>query len=150
MASQIPSDSFRKIEFAPNKRSKELFAEGLQLFEEKNIEKAHLCWIKAIQTDRSHLAPYTALSELYETVGEGNSKAIIDTEIRRLQNVSLQFPSTPSSEYFSELAEITSLGELPQKPRRILVVTNLFPPQEMGGFGKNDVGVMCRIDQKRP
>ncbi|WPL11570.1 glycosyltransferase [Thiorhodovibrio litoralis] len=98
---------------------------------------------KAIGLNRNNIAAYLALADLMLAKGDQREALFALKEAERLGELpssakaALEQLPTDFREYQIYL-ERTGQKPVPktEKPLRILVVTNLLPPQEMGGFGR--------------
>ncbi len=126
---------FEKVDFEPTLDSKRYFRKGRKVYEAGDFDLANRCWIQAIQFDRSNQQAYEALSKLYQENNELASHEVIRHELARLRGETSKLEDDESD--YAQTIRLLNAYEpiLPQK-KKILVITNLFPPQEMGGFGK--------------
>lgn len=106
-------------------------------------------WRRCLALDRGHAAALSALARLAETAGRAGDAWLFAAEAVRRRDFSAQEAAAVEA-MLSGLA--ARAGDDPRlaawrgatvpaaarriAPRRVLVVTNLFPPQEFGGYGR--------------
>ena len=102
-----------------------------------------------IETDRSNQELYLVLADIHKVSGDEENEFLTLKEAtrllgeipeERLQRIGdLKESSQCKRPRIRRYLETTELGASPSlfsKPKRILVYTNLFPPQELGGYGR--------------
>jgi glycosyltransferase involved in cell wall biosynthesis len=121
-----------------------LIANYARLLGERNLGQAALK--KAIALDRNNSNAMLALAALALKQGDRAGVSVILEEAARVaplpeQAETLRRELSAGATSRPELASYwRAIGRVPvepaDEPRRILVVTNLFPPQELGGYGR--------------
>lgn len=112
----------------------------------ESIPLAEAMLLKAIRLDRSFIPAYTTLAKLYMLNGQqGNVWQLLE-EASRVSHLNGEWESMRRSlePRFAGNEEFTSYRRMvgTEKPqaaelsRRILIITNLLPPQELGGNGR--------------
>lgn len=107
-------------------------------------------FLKALlKQDRLNVEAYAVLSQLYCSLGEYGDELVCLLEANRLGREEAEElkriealagdPSVASQQsivdYMGKIGRGSAVSRLPSK-QRILVYTNLFPPQELGGYGR--------------
>jgi len=102
--------------------------------------------LKTLQLDRNHMAAITSLAKLYTLQSKWSEAWLVLQEGHRVGDLTAEWdtmrknlgPKVANDESLVPYRRI--IEDLPVEPhpnpKRILVVTNLFPPQELGGYGR--------------
>ncbi len=106
---------------------------------------------RCVALDRNHDDGLRVLAALAEANGRAGDAWILTAERLRARGLPVKAPAAlPGAPDLAALEQraagdpriaqyralITPTAEATKTPRRILVVTNLFPPQEVGGYGR--------------
>jgi len=114
--------------------------------------------LKGLQMDRNHAAATSSLAKLYTLQSKWRDAWLVLQEGHRVGNLNGEWEAMRKSlalkvnDDASLVPYRRTIEDLPvephPKPKRILVVTNLFPPQELGGYGRQiyefSLGLMKR------
>lgn len=119
-----------------------ILANFARLLGNSGLEQAAL--EKAIGLDRNHVNALLAMAALARRRGDSVSLSLLLEEAARVGPLPGQVESLrrdlaaearPELEpYRRTIGQVKA--EVSASPRRILVITNLFPPQELGGYGR--------------
>jgi glycosyltransferase involved in cell wall biosynthesis len=120
------------------------FARHAKMLEVPAWEQAALQ--RAIALDRNNAAALLALAAIMIAQGDAAAVAVLLEEAARVapliaevEALRGQLMAAPGREQELEFY-FRAIGRVPlaraEKPRRILIITNLFPPQELGGYGR--------------
>jgi len=101
---------------------------------------------RAVALDRNHTGALIALAAASMDTADPSVTLILLEELARLsalppeaselhQKLKAELGETPSLHTYYDLAGLLPVQPAEQR-RKILVVTNLFPPQELGGYGR--------------
>lgn len=102
---------------------------------------------RSVEASRANLAGYLSLSDAYESIGAATDAAICAHEAlrlgailperfaERLKRLGVDAADPEAAAYAARAQMAPSKRLLPGR-KRILVITNLFPPQELGGYGR--------------
>lgn len=135
MQQPFPELQINEVDLEPSHSSQQLCDLGKSLKDAGKFEEANEKLVHAIQFDRGNTDAYEELIRLYESLNQTDSLNIIRGELGRLKGTQ-SADVADDSENQNAGRSLTDIGPKTTNPKRILVVTNLFPPQEMGGFGK--------------
>lgn len=117
------------------------------------------CYLRAIQANRNEHAAYLQLAIRYHQAGESATAFVMLKEASRAaplpeaaRNIlaAMEASAIVQDDSIRNYLSLIGKSEVPpsRSPLRILVVTNLFPPQELGGYGRT-MWEFCDILQKR-
>ncbi len=101
---------------------------------------------RAVGLDRNHAGALIALAAATLGKGDSGSTLLYLEELRRIGPLPAEavelydrlhdaFAAHPDLHNYYEYAGLLPLPQA-EKPRKILMVTNLFPPEELGGYGR--------------
>ncbi|PTY02877.1 glycosyltransferase [Opitutaceae bacterium EW11] len=102
---------------------------------------------RAAALDRNNATALLTLAACYLDAGESAAALIMLQEAARVsklpeqveelrQNLSQQLVGDGGVKAYSDLIDRAELHKPSERRRRVLLVTNLFPPQELGGYGR--------------
>lgn len=129
-----------------SQRSSECLALGGFFKERGDKRTALFCWQRAVALDRSNLEALLALADHGFAEGDRVSACLYLEEAARIepldserealrQNLASELKLQPSLQPYYRVTGRLGVAKCP-RPRRLLMITNLFPPDELGGYGR--------------